>query len=116
MAPFSQELEPPQNPGRFNITTQVMDKRGRVTQRADKNLGTWNYQYTALDQLKQQTDAKNQTTSWTYDRLGRIKQVAAPDTTNTFTYDTATKGIGKLTVMGTAPATGNPTSRTHTHR
>ncbi|MDR2213565.1 MAG: hypothetical protein LBE21_08070, partial [Pseudomonadales bacterium] len=94
-----------------NLSTYVLDVRGRVTQSQDPSLGTWNYQYTVLDQLKQQTDAKGQITTLTYDKLGRMTQRVEPGLTSTFTYDSAAKGIGQLAQMETNA--GNRRSHTY---
>lgn len=40
----------------------------------DPNAGSWSYQYDALGQLKQQTDAKLQVTTLKYDALGRMTE------------------------------------------
>jgi RHS repeat-associated protein len=94
-----------------NTTVYTVDVRGRVTQRKDPSLGTWTYQYNVLDQLKQQTDAKNQITTLTYDKLGRLTQRVEVGLTSTFTYDTASKGIGQLAQMDTNA--GNRRSHTY---
>jgi RHS repeat-associated protein len=94
-----------------NIVSYTVDVRGRVTQSKDLSLGTWNYQYDVLGQLKQQTDAKNQITTLTYDKLGRMTQRVESGLTSTFTYDTASKGVGKLTQMETNA--GNRRSHTY---
>ena len=52
--------------------------------------------HNALGELKRQVDAKNQTTPINYDQLGRMTQRNEPDLVSTWTYDSCTKGIGKL--------------------
>jgi RHS repeat-associated protein len=79
-----------------NQTAMVYDLRGRKTQMSDPNMGTWNYNYNALGELTSQIDAKSQTQTATYDLLGRLKTRTTLEGTSTWTYDTATKGIGKL--------------------
>jgi YD repeat-containing protein len=37
-------------------------------------LGYWTYTYNTLGQMVSQTDAKNQTTTLTYDKLNRLAQ------------------------------------------
>src|SRR5205823_1607617 len=55
------------------VTTTVgYDLRGRKTSMADPDMGAWTYYYNALGALIRQTDAKNQTTSMTYDLLSRM--------------------------------------------
>ena len=55
-----------------NVVTQLMyNVRGMRTQSVDMDLGTWSYVPNALGEVTSQTDAKNQTTTFTYDLLGR---------------------------------------------
>jgi YD repeat-containing protein len=42
------------------------------------------------------TDAKSQTSTLSYDLLGRMTQRVETDMTSVWVYDTATNGIGKL--------------------
>ncbi len=84
-----------------NVTSYTYDLRGRKIASSDPDLGSWSYSYDALGQLVSQTDAKGQTTTLQYDKLGRVTQRAESDSnggvlTSIWTYDTATKGIGKL--------------------
>jgi YD repeat-containing protein len=46
--------------------------RGRKTASSDPDLGTWTYAYDTLAELVSQTDAKSQTTTLAYDKLGRM--------------------------------------------
>jgi RHS repeat-associated protein len=75
---------------------------GRKTQMADPDMGTWTYTYTMFGELNTQTDAKGQVTDFDYDRLGRmayrIEKLfgGATETSTTFTYDTASMGVGKI--------------------
>jgi RHS repeat-associated protein len=85
-----------------NTVSFTYDKRGRKIGMSDPDKGVWFYQYDALGQLKLQTDAKLQTTEIVYDLLGRttsrvIKDSsAAVQQTDTWVYDSATYGVGKL--------------------
>jgi YD repeat-containing protein len=38
----------------------------------DPDMGTWTYSYNALGKLVSQTDAKGQTSTMVYDKLGRM--------------------------------------------
>jgi YD repeat-containing protein len=38
----------------------------------DPDMGTWTYSYNALGKLVSQTDAKGQTSTMAYDKLGRM--------------------------------------------
>ncbi|HTO08860.1 MAG TPA: FG-GAP-like repeat-containing protein [Myxococcota bacterium] len=78
-----------------NQTTMIYDKLGRRTQLNDLDLGTTTDTYDALGQMLSETDARPMTTTFSYDKIGRLKQRVAPDTTATFTFDTATNGIGQ---------------------
>lgn len=79
-----------------NLIINQYDLLGRKTQQQDPDLGTWTYQYNTLGQLVWQQDAKNQITTFTYDKVGRPLTRAEPDLNSAWTWDTATKGIGKL--------------------
>lgn len=79
-----------------NLIINQYDLLGRKTQQQDPDLGTWTYQYNVLGQLVQQQDAKGQVTTFTYDKLDRPRTRAEPDLNSIWTWDTATKGIGKL--------------------
>ncbi|HEX5359483.1 MAG TPA: DUF6443 domain-containing protein, partial [Fluviicoccus sp.] len=79
-----------------NVISNQYDLLGRKTQQTDPDLGAWTYTYNVLGQMKTQTDAKGQVTTWTYDLLGRPLTRAEPDLNSAWTWDTASKGIGKL--------------------
>lgn len=89
-----------------NQVNVTYDRLGRKTQLRDPNLGTWNYVLNALGETRTQTDAASQIVRFRYDALGRLQQRLAPDLNANWTYDTATKGIGKLaeayTLIGTS--------------
>jgi RHS repeat-associated protein len=61
----------------------------------DPDMGAWTYDYFPLGELKSQTDAKGQTTTFTYDELSRPLTRVDGDGTTQFTYDTAVRGIGQ---------------------
>lgn len=90
-----------------NLTKMFYDLRGRKTSMADPDMGTWTYKYNVLSELREQKDAKLQTITMTYDLLGRMKTRVLPngEGTGTWTYDTATKGIGKLESVSNPHAT-----------
>jgi RHS repeat-associated protein len=99
-----------------NTVSFTYDRRGRKVAMSDPDKGVWSYVYDALGQLKKQTDAKLQTTEIAYDLLGRTTQKvirkadASVDQTDTWVYDTATYGIGKLS---TATATDGSSAVIH---
>ena len=80
-----------------NVVSATYDLRGHKIASSDPDLGAWTYSYDTLSELVSQTDAKSQTTTFGYDKLGRLIQRIEPDMTCTWVYDTAAKGIGKLT-------------------
>jgi YD repeat-containing protein len=55
-------------------TTMTYDNRGNKISMNDPDMGRWTYTYNALSELISQTDAKNQTSTTTYDKLGRMTQ------------------------------------------
>ncbi|HEC84313.1 MAG TPA: hypothetical protein ENI48_03590 [Thioploca sp.] len=73
--------------------------RGQKTRMYDADTGQTRYVYNALGELVSQTDAKAQTVSMQYDRLGRMVQRQEPEGMSTWTYDTQPKGIGKLAAV-----------------
>ena len=68
--------------------------RGFKTSMNDPDMGVWSYQYSALGELKQQTDAKLQVTTMTYDLLGRLTNRSEPSLISNWYYDTY-KGGGE---------------------
>jgi len=93
------------------ITTLGYDLRGRKTSMADPDMGSWTYAYNALGELIRQIDAKNQTVSMAYDLLGRMTTRTEPDLISTWTFDTCTKGVGKLC----SASADNGYARTHAY-
>jgi len=94
-----------------NVTTLSYDLRGRKTGMVDPDMGTWGYAYDALSQLIRQTDAKGQTNTTSYDVLGRMTSRTETDLVSTWTYDSCTKGIGKVCQASAS----NGYSRTNTY-
>jgi RHS repeat-associated protein len=80
-----------------NVTEKISyDKMGNKIRMQDKSMGRWSYTYNAFGELITQTDAKGQTTTNHYDKIGRLIKKEFAGGTNTFVYDTAANGIGKL--------------------
>ena len=79
-----------------NETTLGYDLRGRKTSMSDPDMGAWSYTYNTLGELLSQSDAKGQTVTMLYDKLGRMTRRTEAEGTTTWSYDTATKGKGKL--------------------
>ncbi len=86
-----------------NVTSFTYDGRGRKTSMTDPDKGTWEYAVNVLGEVVWQRDAKNQITApMLYDALGRMTSRSAYtaagvlEKTDTWTYDSATYGIGRL--------------------
>jgi RHS repeat-associated protein len=94
-----------------NQSQLAYDLRGRKTQMVDPDMGTWTYAYNALGELIRQTDAKAQTTTLAYDLLGRMVTRTEPDLTSSWSYDSCTKGTGKLCSV----SADNGYSRSHVY-
>ncbi len=79
-----------------NVTSMAYNIRGQKTSMDDPNMGHWEYRYNALGQLTWQKNAKNQQTILAYDLLTRLVVRTDAEGTSAWTYDTATKGLGKM--------------------
>lgn len=79
-----------------NTTELRYDVRGNKTWMSEPNSGISTFTYHGFGELKTQTNAANQTTTLAYDRLGRVTSRMEPEGVTTFTYDTASQGIGQL--------------------
>ena len=108
-----------------NVVTQVnYNVRGMRYQLIDMDLGTWSYTPNALGEVVSQTDAKSQTTSFSYDALGRPATRTEAEGTSTWTWGSSAVAynIGRLqSVSGpgyaesfTYDSTGRPQTRTIT--
>lgn len=84
-----------------NVISNGYDLYGRKIAMSDPDMGNWSYGYDVLGQLTSQTNARLQTVTLTYDKLGRLTGRSEPDLTSSWTYDTQTKGIGKLASAST---------------
>ena len=76
----------------------------------DPDMGIWNYSYNILGQLISQTDAKNQSTTFTYDVLGRKTSKNSADGISTWTYDSASNAIGSLALESFESSSNNNTT------
>ncbi len=82
-----------------NRTTHSYDIRGRKIAMTDPDMGHWVYGYNTLGELIYQRDAKAQVTTMTYDKLGRMTRRSESESTSTWGYDGAFKGLGKLQMV-----------------
>ncbi len=90
------------------------DSLSRLLIAANPESGTISYGYDNNGNLTSKTDARNITTSFTYDVLNRITQKSYNDIpqtpTVTYTYDNATNAKGKLTKVSSSVSTTEYTS------
>jgi RHS repeat-associated protein len=79
-------------------TTYTISGLGDTTQQASPDTGTSVTTYDVAGNMLTQVDAKNQTTTYTYDALNRVSSVTFHDgSKHNYTYDSGTYGIGRLT-------------------
>jgi RHS repeat-associated protein len=82
--------------------TNTYHIRGFLMTTSDPDMGGWTYVRDGYGQLTQQTDAKTQATSFTYDALSRPLTRVEPEGTTTWTYGTladntaSNKYVGRL--------------------
>ncbi|SNT40931.1 RHS repeat-associated core domain-containing protein [Actinomadura meyerae] len=83
-----------------NTFTSAYDVRGRKIQTTDPDKGTSTFTYDDLDRVVSTTDARGKKIFTTYDGLGRKtathEGAADGPLLTSYTYDTATRGKGKL--------------------
>ncbi|MDZ4784677.1 MAG: hypothetical protein SGJ02_01245 [bacterium] len=80
----------------WNYTVMTHDVRGKRLSLLDPNAGLTTSTYDAKGQVLTQTNAKAETITYVYDVLGRVRQRISPEGTQTWTYDTAPHGKGKI--------------------
>jgi RHS repeat-associated protein len=96
-----------------NSTVLTYNNIGMKLTSTDPDLGFWQYSYYPLGELKTQTDANGNVTTFTYDDLSRLltrveplETTTTPTGTTTFTYDVGNKAIGKLTSASSPAMSG----------
>ena len=84
-------------------TVLTYDVRGFRRSLTDPNAGRWTFEYLPGGELKSQTNARGQVTSFTYDRLSRVMARTEPEGTTTWTWGTsvASRNIGALAAVST---------------
>ncbi len=95
----------------INTVSMTYDLRGHRTQLVDPDSGTTNYTYDGLGKMLSQTDNTPNEIDFTYDLLDRPTGATAAtgstlSPTSSWTYDSATNGIGMLATSGTGTGTG----------
>jgi RHS repeat-associated protein len=79
-----------------NVTVTTYNNRGYKTSIVDPDSGTTTFTNNVLGELLQQVNANGQTITLTYDLLGRLVQRNSPEGVESWVYDTARMGVGKL--------------------
>ena len=100
-----------------SITQIGYTQRGQKAWMEDPAMGRWDYAYNAFGELVSQTDSLSQSSTMTYDVLGRMTSRTEPDLVSTWYYDkkadgtSCGAGIGKLCETKTT----NGYQRVHTY-
>jgi YD repeat-containing protein len=81
------------------VTTYEYDDFGRVLKNTSPDAGIVEYRYDEAGNLIKKIDALGIITNYTYDALNRMLTLDLPGTSQdiTYTYDSGTNGIGRLT-------------------
>jgi RHS repeat-associated protein len=85
-----------------NITTLSYDWLGRKTSMDDPDMGVWTYVYHPTGTLAQQTDARNQALSFTYDDLNRLLTKTGSGLSVSYGYGNTPGNYGLRTSMSDA--------------
>ncbi len=75
------------------------DTKDRKIAMIDPDMGSWQYFYDAIGNLRKQIDAKGQRTDMVYDDLDRMIMRLENEGATVWQYDIAANGIGKLSKM-----------------
>lgn len=79
-----------------NVTEMQHDIRGRRTTVRDPDAGTRRTRYNGHGEIREEVNALGEWTVVVRDAMGRRRQVKSFDGVTTFTWDTASHGVGKL--------------------
>lgn len=92
-----------------HVTEYGYNVVGFRTSSDDPDMGEWSFDYYPLGELKSQTNARSQTTTFTFDKLSRPLTRVEPEGTTTWTWDatsascsaggTGGEGIGRLATV-----------------
>ncbi|XXX75808.1 RHS repeat-associated core domain-containing protein [Sorangium sp. So ce134] len=81
---------------RGEALVQVVDAYGRVTEAWNPDSGSRSFVYDAFDQVRSETDNKEQTTLYCHDEVGRPTVRQDVDGLTGWTYDEGPHAVGKL--------------------
>ncbi|AGP41251.1 FG-GAP-like repeat-containing protein [Sorangium cellulosum] len=84
---------------RGDALVQVADAYGRVTEAWNPDSGLRRFVYDAFDQVRSETDNKDQTTLYCHDEVGRPRVRQDVDGLTQWTYDEGPHAVGKLVRM-----------------
>ena len=77
-------------------TTYTLNGHGETLTQVSPDTGTTTFTYNAASSVATRTDARSIQATFSYDELNRVTQIAYPDETQNFAYDTCTNGVGRL--------------------
>ena len=78
------------------ITTYLYDGFGQLWSQTSPDTGTTTFEYGSTGLRTRMTRADGVATQYAYDGMGRVSAATAGGQTQTFTYDTCTRGLGRL--------------------
>lgn len=78
------------------LTSYTVNALGDLTQQVSPDTGTTINTYDSGGNLKTSKDARNKTSTYSYDALNRVTQLALGDRTITYAYDAGANGVGRL--------------------
>jgi RHS repeat-associated protein len=91
-----------------HVSTIAYDTLGRKISMTDPDMGHWRYAYDPNGNLKTQTDAESETTTFEYDELNRVTSKTyssgAPSVKYVYDDPQVDNGIGRLTSVSNAAA------------
>jgi RHS repeat-associated protein len=86
-------------------TTYATNGHGELMAQSSPDTGVTGFTYDPASNLKAKLDARGITANYTYDALNRITQIAFPDETVTYTFDSCANGIGRLCALSDGTGT-----------
>lgn len=98
-----------------HVTTTTSDRYNRPLTITDANIGKRTFTYDAFGQRTSETDATGSVIKMSYDLGGRMIQRVTDQGTATWTYDTASKGLGQLAAVKHVVNGSSFTSETRTY-